>query len=193
MVAGSYWSIGTIHILEGFDHLLFVLALVLIIPNLWMLFKTITAFTVAHSVSLALATLGIVNLPGAPTEAVIALSILFLAVETVHSHQGRLTMTKQYPWVVALTFGLFHGLGFAGALAEVGLPQQEIPIALLMFNVGVETGQILFVGVVLLLNAVFKTMPVKWPQGSWRIMPYSIGSIAAFWVLQRIDSFVSPL
>ncbi len=167
-----------------------MLALLLIVPNLWMLFKTITAFTVAHSISLALATLGVVNMPGAPTEAVIALSILFLAVEIVHSREGRVTLTERYPWVVALAFGLFHGLGFAGALAEVGLPQQEILLALLMFNVGVETGQILFVSVVLLLIAVFKRAPVRWPQGSWRLLPYTIGSIAAFWTLQRIDSFI---
>jgi hypothetical protein len=189
-VAGSYWKIGTIHILEGYDHLLFVLALLLIIPNLWMLFKTITAFTVAHSISLALATLGVVEIPGAPTEAAIALSILFLAVEIVHSREGRVTFTEKYPWVVALAFGLIHGLGFAGALAEVGLPQQEIPLALLMFNVGVETGQILFVCVVLALITLFRRVPVSWPAGSWRLMPYTIGSVAAFWTLQRIGSFV---
>lgn len=189
-VAGSYWKIGTIHILEGYDHLLFVLALLLIVPNLWMLFKTITAFTVAHSISLALATLGVLNMPGAPTEAAIALSILFLAVEIVHSREGRVTMTERYPWVIALAFGLVHGLGFAGALAEVGLPQQEISIALLMFNVGVETGQILFVGAVLLLMAVVKRLPISWPKGSWRLMPYAIGTTAAFWTVQRIDSFM---
>jgi hypothetical protein len=189
-VAASYWKIGTIHILEGYDHLLFVLALLLIIPNLWMLFKTITAFTVAHSISLALATFEIVDMPGAPTEAVIALSILFLAVEIVHSREGRVKFSERYPWVVALAFGLVHGLGFAGALAEVGLPQQEIPLALLMFNVGVETGQIIFVCVVLALIAVFRRLPVSWPGGSWRLMPYAIGSIAAFWTMQRIVSFV---
>jgi hypothetical protein len=189
-VAGSYWKIGTIHILEGYDHLLFVLALLLIIPNLWMLFKTITAFTLAHSVSLALATLGVLNMPGAPTEAVISLSILFLAVEIVHSRQGRVTFTERYPWVVALAFGLVHGLGFAGALAEVGLPQQEIPLALLMFNVGVETGQILFVCGVLVVIALIKRVPVGWPAGSWRVMPYAIGCTAAFWTVQRIGSFV---
>jgi hypothetical protein len=189
-VAASYWKIGTIHILEGYDHLLFVLALLLIIPNLWMLFKTITAFTLAHSVSLALATLGIVNMPGAPTEAVISLSILFLAVEIVHARQGRKTFTEQYPWVVALAFGLVHGLGFAGALAEVGLPQNEIPLALLMFNVGVETGQILFVCGVLLVMAVLKRIPVGMPAGSWRLVPYFIGCTAAFWTVQRVSSFV---
>jgi len=189
-VAGSYWKIGTIHILEGFDHLLFVLALMIIIPNLWMLFKTITAFTVAHSVSLALATLGVVNMPGAPTEAVIALSILFIAVEIVHSRQGRVTLTERYPWVVALAFGLVHGLGFAGALAEVGLPEHEIPLALLMFNVGVETGQILFVCAVLVVIGILDRLPVRWPEGIWRLAPYTIGSIAAFWTVQRIDSFL---
>ena len=189
-VAGSYWKIGTIHILEGFDHLLFILALIFIVPNIWMLLKTITAFTIAHSISLALATLGMVNMPGAPTEAVIALSILFLAVEIVHSREGRVTLTERYPWLVALAFGLFHGLGFAGALAEVGLPQNEIPLALLMFNVGVETGQILFVSVVLMLMAVHERLPVNWPKGSWKLMPYAIGSTAAFWILQRVDSFI---
>jgi hypothetical protein len=189
-VAGSYWKIGAIHILEGYDHLLFVLALLLIIPNMWLLFKTITAFTLAHSVSLALATLGIVNMPGAPTEAVIALSILFLAVEIVHSRERGTTFTEQYPWIVAMAFGLIHGLGFAGALAEVGLPEREIPIALLMFNVGVETGQILFVLVVLMVLAAFRRIPVRWPTYGWRLMPYTIGGIAAFWTIQRISSFV---
>ena len=190
MVAGAYWKIGTIHILEGFDHLLFVLALILIIPNLWMLLKTITAFTIAHSISLALATIGVLNMPGAPTEAVISLSILFLAVEIVHSREGKKTLTEQYPWVVALAFGLFHGLGFAGALAEVGLPQQEIPLALLMFNVGVETGQVLFVAAVVLVRAGIMRLPFAWPQGSWKLLPYAIGSIAAFWTVQRVDSFL---
>jgi len=189
-VAGEYWKIGTIHILEGYDHLLFVLALMLIIPNVWMLVKTITAFTVAHSISLALATLGVVNMPGAPTEAVIALSILFLAVEIVHSREGRFTLTEKFPWIVALSFGLVHGLGFAGALAEVGLPQQDIPLALLMFNVGVETGQLLFVGVVLLVITVIRIVPIRWPMHGWRLVPYAIGSIAAFWTVQRIDSFL---
>jgi hydrogenase/urease accessory protein HupE len=189
-VAGSYWKIGTIHILEGFDHLLFVLALILIVPGWWMLLKTITAFTLAHSVTLALATLGLVNMPGPPTEAVIALSILFLAVEIIHSREGRITLTERYPWLVALSFGLVHGLGFAGALSEVGLPQGDIPLALLMFNVGVETGQLLFVGVVVLVRELLQRLPLTMPAGSWRLMPYAIGSIASFWVIQRVDGFV---
>ncbi len=189
-LAASYWKIGTIHILEGFDHLLFVLALLLIIPNLWMLLKTITAFTLAHSVTLALATLGVVNMPGAPTEAVIALSILFLAVEIVHAREGQETFTEKRPWVVALAFGLVHGLGFAGALSEVGLPERDIPLALLMFNVGVETGQVLFVVAVITLIAMLKRIPFRWPTHSWRLVPYAIGAVAAFWTIERIGSFV---
>jgi hypothetical protein len=190
MVASSYWKIGTIHILEGFDHLLFLLALLLIIPNLWMLFKTITAFTLAHSVSLALATLGVVNIPGAPTEAVIALSILFLAVEIVHSRQGKVTLAERMPWVVALSFGLVHGLGFAGALAEVGLPQQEIPLALLMFNVGVETGQVMFVVAVSLLLAALHRFHNYVALTLMRATPYAIGGVAAFWTIDRVGAFL---
>jgi len=188
-VAASYWKIGTIHILEGFDHLLFVLALILIVPGWWMLVKTITAFTLAHSVTLALATLGVVNMPGPPTEAVIALSILFLAVEIIHSREGRITLTETYPWLVSLSFGLVHGLGFAGALSEVGLPESDIPLALLMFNVGVETGQLLFVGVVVAIREFIKRIPLSWPQESWRVLPYAIGGTASFWVIQRVAGF----
>jgi len=181
---------GTTHILSGFDHLLFVLALMLIVPGYWMLFKTITAFTVAHSISLGLAALGFVHVPPGPTEAVIALSILFLAVEVVHSRQGKAGLTKRAPWIVAFIFGLFHGLGFAGALSEVGLPEHAIPLALFMFNVGVESGQILFVGGVLAVAAVLRRVPIAWPAGSWRLMPYTIGSLAAFWTIQRVSSFI---
>jgi len=189
-VAGDYWRMGTVHILEGVDHLLFVLALMLIVSGFKPLLKAVTAFTVAHSITLALATLGVVHVPSAPTEALIALSILFLAVEIIHSRQGRISLTEQYPWVVAFAFGLFHGLGFAGALSEIGLPQQEIPLALLMFNVGVETGQLMFIAAVLALFAVLKRLPVTLPQGAWRLLPYSIGSIAAYWTIDRVMSFM---
>jgi hydrogenase/urease accessory protein HupE len=189
-VAWSYWRMGTTHILSGFDHLLFVLALMLIVPGYWMLFKTITAFTVAHSISLGLAALGFVHVPPGPTEAVIALSILFLAVEVVHSRQGKAGLTERAPWIVAFIFGLFHGLGFAGALSEVGLPEHAIPLALFMFNVGVETGQILFVCGVLTVATALRRVPVAWPAGSWRLMPYIIGSLAAFWTIQRVSSFI---
>jgi hydrogenase/urease accessory protein HupE len=189
-IAWSYWTMGTTHILSGIDHLLFVLALMLIVPGYWMLFKTITAFTVAHSISLGLAVLGFVHIPPGPTEAVIALSILFLAVEVVHSRQGKFSLTERAPWIVAFIFGLFHGLGFAGALSEVGLPEHAIPLALFMFNVGVESGQILFLSAVLAIMAVLRWVPVAWPVGSWRLMPYTIGSAAAFWTIQRVGSFL---
>ena len=128
-------------------------------------------------------------MPGPPTEAVIALSILFLAVEIIHSRQGRVTLTETYPWLVALTFGLVHGLGFAGALSEVGLPEADIPLALLMFNVGVETGQLLFVGVVVVIRELLRRLPVAWPEASWRLLPYAIGGTAGFWVIDRVAGF----
>ena len=189
-VAWSYLQMGAIHILSGIDHLLFVLALMLIVPGYWMLFKTITAFTVAHSISLGLATLGFVHVPPGPTEAVIALSILFLAVEIVHSRQGKVGLTERGPWIVAFIFGLFHGLGFAGALSQLGLPEHAIPLALFMFNVGVELGQLLFLTGVLALMAVLRWAPIAWPAGSWRLMPYVIGSAAAFWTIERFLSIV---
>jgi hydrogenase/urease accessory protein HupE len=189
-VAGDYWRMGTIHILEGADHLLFVLALLLIVSGLGELVKAVTAFTVAHSITLALATLGVVNMPAAPTEAIIALSILFLATEIIHKHNGQISLTERQPWVIAFAFGLFHGLGFAGALSEIGVPQHEVPLALFMFNVGVETGQLLFIAVVISLIAVLKRLPLTAPQGAWRLLPYSIGSVAAFWTIDRVMSFM---
>ena len=189
-VAGDYWRMGTIHILEGVDHLLFVLALLLIVSSFGQLLKAVTAFTVAHSITLALATLGMVHVPAAPTEAIIALSILFLATEIVHKHNGQISLTERYPWVIAFVFGLFHGLGFAGALSEIGVPQHEVPLALFMFNVGVETGQLLFIAVVLSLIALLKRLPLTAPQGAWRVLPYSIGSVAAFWTIERVVSFL---
>ena len=185
-VAGAYWRMGTIHILEGIDHLLFVLALMLIVTGYWALFKTITAFTVSHSISLGLATLGFVNVPQRPTEAVIALSILFLASEIVHVRQGRPSLTARYPWIVAFIFGLFHGLGFAGALSEVGLPQQSIPLALLMFNLGVETGQLLFVAAVIGLLALLRRLHLDWAEMARRAAPYAIGGMAAYWTIERL-------
>ena len=189
-IARDYWRMGTIHILEGVDHLLFVLALLLIVAGLGPLVKAITAFTVAHSITLAMATLDLVHIPAAPTEAIIALSILFLASEIVHKHHGVRGITERYPWVIAFIFGLFHGLGFAGALSEVGLPQHEVPLALLMFNVGVETGQLLFIAVVLSVITLLKRLPFTAPQGAWRLLPYAIGSIAAFWTIERVGSFL---
>ena len=189
-VAIDYWRLGTIHILEGADHLLFVLALLLIVAGLGQLIKAVTAFTVAHSITLALATLGLVHVPSAPTEAIIALSILFLAAEIVHKRNGVIGITERYPWVIAFIFGLFHGLGFAGALSEIGVPQHEVPLALFTFNVGVETGQLMFIAVVLGLIALLRRLPITIPQGTWRLLPYSIGGVAAYWTIDRVISFL---
>jgi hypothetical protein len=187
-VAWSYTRMGVIHILEGIDHLLFLLALLLLVSGFWKLLKTITAFTLAHSVTLALATLGVVAVPPAPTEAVISLSIVFLAAEIVRKHQGESVLTARYPWVVAFVFGLFHGLGFAGALSQVGVPQHEVPLALLMFNVGVEIGQVVFVTVVVSVLAVVRHIPVAKTRHAWKLAPYALGSIAAFWTIERVTA-----
>ena len=184
--AQRYTVLGIEHILLGIDHLLFVLALLLIVRGPWMLVKTVTAFTVAHSMTLALATLGFINVPSAPVEAAIALSIVFLCVEIVHARQGRNGLAIRYPWVVAFAFGLLHGLGFAGALAEIGLPQSEIPIALLFFNVGVEIGQLMFVAVVFGPNGNKNRLL----QENWRwtaaVPAYVIGTIATCWLFERV-------
>jgi hydrogenase/urease accessory protein HupE len=189
-VAVDYWRMGTIHILEGVDHLLFVLALLLIVSGIGPLVKAVTAFTVAHSITLALATLGLVHVPSAPTEAIIALSILFLAAEIVHQRKGVVGLTERYPWLIAFIFGLFHGLGFAGALSEIGVPRHEVPLALFTFNVGVETGQLMFIAVVLGLIALLKRLPITIPQGAWRLLPYGIGGVAAYWTIDRVISFL---
>jgi len=165
---GEYVGLGIEHIWTGADHLLFVLGLMLPTPRLRMLFKTITAFTAAHSITLAAAALGWVQVPPAPVEAVIALSILYLAVELVHIRQGRPAIARRYPWIVAFTFGLLHGLGFAGALSEVGLPTDRTPLALLLFNCGIEIGQIVFVAVVLgalaLLPVAYRDSARAWSR-----------------------------
>ena len=189
-VAGSYWRLGVVHILKGVDHLLFVLALLLIVSGFGPVITAVTAFTVAHSITLALATLGFVHVPSAPTEAIIALSILFLASEIIRQRNGEIGLTERYPWMIAFIFGLFHGLGFAGALSAIGVPQHEVPLALFMFNVGVETGQLLFIAVVLSLFKLLRRLPVTVPQGAWRVLPYGIGGVAAFWTIQRVMSFL---
>ena len=192
-VVTTYTVLGIEHILSGFDHLLFVLALVLLVQGTRRLLVTITAFTAAHSLTLAGATLGWLHVPGPPVEASIALSIVFVASEIVHARQGRYSVTQHYPWVVAFTFGLLHGFGFAGALAEVGLPQSSIPIALLFFNVGVEIGQLVFVGAALAVMAVGwrAGQRLRFPQPAWlwRIGPYAIGALASFWLVERVAAF----
>jgi hydrogenase/urease accessory protein HupE len=188
-VAGSYLMLGIEHILGGFDHLLFVLGLLLIVRSTSLLIKTITAFTIAHSVTLAMAALGFVHVPQAPVEAVIALSIIFLATELAKQHRGETGLTTKAPWLVALTFGLLHGFGFAGALTEVGLPQSDIPLALLFFNVGVEVGQLMFVSGVLVVIWMINKMKFRWPVWVEHGPAYAIGSMAAFWFIQRTVSF----
>ena len=185
----GYITLGVEHILLGIDHLLFVLGLLLIVRGKWLLIKTITSFTIAHSITLAMATLGFVNVPQAPVEAVIALSILFLATELVKQQEHRVSLTERYPWIVAFIFGLLHGFGFAGALTEVGLPQNDIPLALLFFNVGVEMGQLIFVAAILMLSWAISRLQIKWPLWIKEIPAYSIGSVAAFWCIERIAGF----
>lgn len=186
-VASTYTALGVEHILLGIDHLLFVLALLLLVPNTRTLVWTITSFTLAHSLTLAAATLGWVHVPQSPVEAVIALSILFVAMEIVHWRQGRPGVTRRMPWVVAFTFGLLHGFGFAGALSEIGLPEHAIPLSLLFFNVGVELGQLAFIAAVMLAWSAMKR--ITWPQWAWRVPVYAIGSMAAFWTIDRITGF----
>jgi hypothetical protein len=185
MVLSAYIGLGIEHILFGVDHLLFVLCLLLLVRGIRNLLATVTAFTLAHSITLAAATLGFIRVPAAPVEATIALSIVFLASELVRSG-ARHTVARSYPWLVAFTFGLLHGLGFAGALAEVGLPQGEIPLALFAFNVGVELGQLAFVAAVLSLARLVHVMPLRLPAWAPRAAGYAIGSIAAFWVFARL-------
>jgi hypothetical protein len=188
-VAGLYLKLGVEHILLGIDHLLFVLALVIITRGTWLLVKTVTAFTVAHSITLALATLGYVHVPSAPVEALIALSIAFVAVEIVRQWQGHEGLTARAPWLVAFAFGLLHGLGFAGALSEIGLPEGQIPLALLFFNVGVEIGQLLFIATVLCVFALAQRIRPARPRWAGLAAPYAIGSIAMFWVIERVAAF----
>lgn len=184
--AGGYFVLGVEHILFGIDHLLFVLALVLIVRGGGLLVKTITAFTIAHSITLALATLGFVKVPSAPVEAVIALSIVFVAAEILRSRRGVRGLTTRAPWIVAFTFGLLHGFGFAGALAQVGLPPHDIPLALLFFNLGVEAGQLAFVAVALGVIALIRRANFSMPRWTQLVPPYAIRGVAMFWVIQRI-------
>jgi hydrogenase/urease accessory protein HupE len=184
-LASGYFRLGVEHILFGIDHLLFVLALVLIVRGVGSLLKTITAFTVAHSITLALATLGVVHVPSAPVEATIALSIVFVASEIVRSWRGQGGLTESAPWLVAGTFGLLHGFGFAGALSQIGLPANDIPLALLFFNLGVEAGQLAFVTVVLGAIALVRRVDFAFPRWASLAPPYAIGATAMFWVIQR--------
>ncbi len=216
-VAKTYLQLGFEHILLGFDHLLFVLTLLIIrlgvAPivdkgtavigaeggpaatkawqrrRIWRLLLTLTAFTIAHSITLAVSVLGYVDLPSAPIEAIIALSIVFVGAEIIYSREGRPSLIERQPWLVAFIFGLLHGLGFAGALSEIGLPEGAIPMALFSFNVGVELGQVAFDAAALLLLWGVSRLRIPWPRWAWRVPPYAIGSVAAFWCVQRVAAF----
>jgi len=188
-ITATYLWLGVEHILLGIDHLLFVLALLMIVKAPRMLVATITAFTLAHSITLAAATLGYVHVPQQPVEAVIALSILFLATEIMHARRGHPGLAVRRPWMVAFIFGLLHGFGFAGALTEIGLPAHSIPLALLFFNIGVELGQLIFVVAVIALHRIWvgiDVQPMRWA----RTLPvYAIGGIAAYWTIERVVGF----
>ncbi len=184
-VLGAYVVHGIRHIAFGADHLLFVLGLLLIVKDRWMLVKTVTAFTVAHSLTLAIATFGYAAAPVLPLNAAIALSIFFLGPEIVRSWRGQTSFTIRHPWVVAFLFGLIHGFGFAGALTSAGLPRQDLPLALLGFNVGVEIGQVGFILVVLSLERAFRTLEIRWPRWVEALPGYAVGTLGAFWTIQR--------
>jgi hydrogenase/urease accessory protein HupE len=197
-VAVTYLRLGVEHILFGFDHLLFVLALTILVRGWRRVALTVTAFTVAHSLTLAAATLGFVSVPGPPIEAAIALSIVLVAVEVVNARRGTPSLAARWPWLIAFCFGLLHGFGFAGALAEVGLPHHAIPIALLFFNVGVEFGQLAFVAAVLTVGGIFRrSIAFRFePALAQRTVnrldvmaAYAIGAVAAFWLIERTSAF----
>ena len=184
-VARTYSMLGVEHILMGIDHLLFVLSLLLITRGGWKLVKTVSAFTLSHSITLTAATLGFVHVPQRPVEAVIALSIVFVAAEIVQGYRGRVGIAARAPWVVAFAFGLLHGLGFAGGLSEAGLPPGHIPLALLFFSGGVEAGHFLFIGLVLSLLLLAQRTRVPVPHWVELVPAYAIGGVAMFWFVQR--------
>lgn len=190
-VLRAYLHLGVEHILLGVDHLLFVFGLLLAVPRRRSLFIAITTFTLAHSVTLALASLGVLKVPGPPVEAVIALSIVLLAAELMRQQEtGEEGLSLRRPWMVSFAVGLLHGLGFAGALAEVGLPRSEIPTALISFNIGVELGQIAFVASLLAVFWLLVRLRLRVPEWLPRITTYALGGVGTFWVFERTLSFL---
>lgn len=187
-VVRAYLPLGIEHILTGIDHLLFVLGLLLLVQGFGRLVKTVSAFTVAHSVTLSLATLGFVHVPPAPVEAVIALSIVFVASEIVKRRETP-SLAQRQPWLVAFTFGLLHGLGFAGGLTAAGLPAGHIPLALLLFSAGVEIGHFSFVAAVLTVVGVARRLELDPPAWARAVPAYAIGSVAMFWMIERVHGF----
>jgi hydrogenase/urease accessory protein HupE len=182
----GYLRLGFDHILEGLDHLLFVLGLLLLATRPWLLIETITSFTIGHSVTLALAALGIAQVPSRPVEVLIAVSILVLALELARGPAARPTLLRRFPWGMAFLFGLLHGLGFAGALAEIGLPPDDLPLALFSFNLGIEAGQLAFVACVVVLGLLLRPLLRRRPAWADLVPAYGIGCLAAYWVLQRL-------
>lgn len=189
--AATYLALGVEHILLGVDHLLFVLGLMLLVEGRWLLFKTITAFTLGHSASLALATFGVVSVPGPPLNAAIALSIVFLAAEIVRQRRGEHHLTARHPWIVAGAFGLLHGVGFATALTALGLPASAVPLALLFFNLGVEAGQVLFIVLVLAMLASWRVLDLRWPTWTAPFPVYAMGIVAAVWFVGRLAALMT--
>ena len=185
-VARTYFVIGVEHILAGFDHLLFVIALVLLLQRGRAVVAAATAFTLAHSITLAGTTLGLFGLPQAPVEASIALSIVFLAVEIVKAKPGEPRLSERVPWVVAFLFGLLHGFGFAGALREIGLPETDVPVALLTFNLGVEAGQLMIIAATMAVLAALARFAPKARRPAIIASTYLIGAVASFWFIERI-------
>jgi hypothetical protein len=187
-VAATYFVLGGEHILLGVDHLLFVLGLLLLVRGLGALVMTVTAFTVAHSITLAASVFGYIPLDRGPIEAAIALSIVMLAREIVVADRGTLHLTHRMPWLVAFVFGLLHGLGFAGALGEIGLPQSAIPVALLFFNLGVEAGQLAFVLALLVLHRLLGGVLESRLQKMKPAMGYALGALATLWFFERLPA-----
>lgn len=196
-VIGSYFLLGLDHILEGFDHLLFVFALLLLVRGPGRIAGAVTAFTVAHSLTLGAVTFELFAVPVPPVEAVVALSIAVLAAELVARDADRPGLTERFPWIVAFVFGLLHGMGFASALREIGLPVSDVPLALLAFNIGVEAGQLLFIFAVLGLwmaaaRLLRRDARVVAPGGRvMTVAAYAVGTVAAFWTIERIVGFVT--
>ncbi|CAA6809389.1 MAG: membrane protein, putative [uncultured Sulfurovum sp.] len=189
-IVQTYTWLGITHILMGFDHLLFVFLLLLLVKSLKRLLWTVSAFTLAHSLTMAGATLGLVQLPQQPVEAIIALSIVFLALELMYEKQGKVGLTSQYPWLVAFIFGLLHGFGFAGVLAEIGLPHEAITLALVFFNIGVELGQLSFIVLIVLIAWLLKRLLTqKTMEGIEVFIIYAIGGLASFWMIERVLVF----
>ena len=189
-MASTYFILGVEHILEGFDHLLFVLALLLLVGNIRVLIWTITAFTLAHTITLMLASLDLIHLSSKAVEATIALSIIFVAAEVVYAMRGKIHLSKKHPWLIAFGFGLIHGLGFAGALKEIGLPQTEIVPSLIFFNVGVEAGQLIFISFVLLSIWIGRKFLGKYAYNIKMAAAYAIGITATVWFLERVTGVV---